>query len=103
MGGSAGAALDTVFSAGGTLYDPKKEGIKKGAEDMQKHYGDQITNMMNAPQDALDTTTNALSEVVENQQNESPNPFSMASYGNNVRQRKKSGFGRRQTFKGLTG
>ena len=104
MGGSTGAALDIVGSLGGVLYDPERVGIKKGAEDMQKHYGDQITNMMNAPNDALDSASDAVSSVAESSESAAnANPFSMGSYGNSMRQRRKSGFGRRQTFKGLTG
>lgn len=103
MGGSTGAALDRVGSLGGVLYDPERVGIKKGAEDMQKHYGDQITNMMNAPDDALNSVSDAVSSVADSESAKNPNPFSMGSYGNSMRQRRKSGFGRRQTFKGLTG
>ncbi len=103
MGGSVGAGLDRVASLGGVLYDPEREGIKKGAEDLQKHYGDQITNLMNPNIENIpDEITENLNNLTD-QDAQSPNPFSMASYGSNVRQRKKSGFGRRQTFKGLTG
>ena len=73
-------------------------GIKSSAEDIQKHYGDQITNMIRDPMEDIADT---LSDTAESSKN--ANPFSMASYGNNMRQRRKSGFGRRQTFKGLTG
>ena len=104
MGGTTGAVLDRGLSLGGVLYDPEREGIKKGAEDMQKHYGDQITNFMNAPDDALDAASDAVSSVAESSESATnANPFSMSSYGNSMRQRRKSGFGRRQTFKGLTG
>jgi len=103
MGGTTGAVLDRGLSLGGVLYDPERVGIKKGAEDMQKHYGDQITNFMNAPDDALDSASDAVSSVADSESAKNANPFSMASYGNSMRQRRKSGFGRRQTFKGLTG
>lgn len=103
MGGSVGSALDTTLSLGGTLYDRDK-GIKQYAEGVQKHYGDQITNMMNAPDDALNSVSDAVSSVAESSESAAnANPFSMGSYGNSMRQRRKSGFGRRQTFKGLTG
>ena len=103
MGGTVGQGLDNAFSLGGALYDRDK-GIKQYAEGVQKHYGDQITNMMNAPDDALDSASDAVSSVAENSESATnANPFSMASYGNSMRQRRKSGFGRRQTFKGLTG
>lgn len=84
MGGSTGAALDTVFSLGGTAYDPKKVGIKKGAEDMQ---------------------ATLTGEKMEEEQTDtsSANPFSRANLSNSMRRKNKSGFGRRQTFKGLTG
>ena len=98
MGGTTGAVLDRGLSLGGVLYDPEREGIKKEAENMQKHYGDQITNMIRDPMEDIADT---LSDTAESAKN--ANPFSMASYGNNMRQRRKSGFGRRQTFKGLTG
>ena len=84
MGGSTGAALDRVASLGGTLYDPEREGIKKGAEDMQA---------------AL--TGEKMEEVKTD--TSSANPFSRANLSNSMRRKNKSGFGRRQTFKGLTG
>lgn len=105
MGGSVGEVLDHNLNELSGAFGGSKNAfnIKSSAEDMQKHYGDQITNMMNAPDDALDSASDAVSNVAASGSSENPNPFSMASYGNNVRQRRKSGFGRRQTFKGLTG
>ena len=84
MGGSVGQALDTQLSLGGVLYDPNKVGIKKGAEDMQA---------------AL--TGEKMEEVKTD--TSSANPFSRANLSNSMRRKSKSGFGRRQTFKGLTG
>jgi len=84
MGGSVGAALDTTLSLGRTLYDPEEVGIKKGAEDMQA---------------AL--TGERMEEVKTD--TSSANPFSRANLSNSMRRKNKSGFGRRQTFKGLTG
>lgn len=98
MGGTTGEVLDRQLSLGGVLYDPKREGIKTTAEGIQKHYGDQITNMIRDPMEDMEDTVSDTAESAKN-----ANPFSMASYGNNMRQRRKSGFGRRQTFKGLTG
>ena len=49
----------------------------------------------------MEDMEDTVSDTAESAKN--ANPFSMASYGNNMRQRRKSGFGRRQTFKGLTG
>ena len=83
MGGSTGAALDRVASLGGTLYD-RDQGIKKGAEDM------------------YDTLTGKKMEE-EQTDTSSANPFSRANLSNSMRRKNKSGFGRRQTFKGLTG
>ena len=84
MGGSVGQALDAQLSLGGTLYDPEREGIKKGAEDMQAALtGERIEEVK------TDTS--------------SANPFSRANLSNSMRRKNKSGFGRRQTFKGLTG
>ena len=48
----------TFLSLGGALYDREK--AKQYAEGVQKHYGDQITNMMNAPDDALDSASDEL-------------------------------------------
>ena len=84
MGGSVGAALDTTLSLGRTLYDPEEVGIKKGAEDMQA------------------TLTGEKMEEVKTDTS-SANPFSRANLSNSMRRKNKSGFGRRQTFKGLTG
>tara|TARA_R100001594_G_scaffold46196_1_gene79256 strand:- start:2367 stop:2678 length:312 start_codon:yes stop_codon:yes gene_type:complete len=103
MGGSVGEVLDhNLNELSGALGGSKNAfNIKSSAEDVQKHYGDQITNMMNPN---IDNITDEMTEILSNvDDSQSPNPFSMASYGSNVRQRKKSGFGRRQTFKGLTG
>jgi hypothetical protein len=99
MGGSTGRLIDqtTGFISGGHGTNLEKEANK-----LQTHYEKQwqgLTDRLGTPElpgaeelaPALETST------------ESNNPFSMASYGNNVRQRRKSGFGRRQTFKGLTG
>ena len=83
MGGSVGEALDTQLSLGGVLYD-RNQGIKKGAEDM------------------YDTLTGKKMEE-EQTDTSSANPFSRAQLGNSMRKKSKSGFGRRQTFKGLTG
>lgn len=106
MGGSVGEVLDhNLNEVSGALGGSKNAfNIKSSAEDIQKHYGDQITNMMNAPNDALDAASDAVSSVAESSESATnANPFSMSSYGNSMRQRRKSGFGRRQTFKGLTG
>ena len=100
MGGSVGEGLDhNLNELSGALGGSKNAfNIKSSAEDIQKNYGDQITNMIRNP---MEDITDTLSDTAESAQN--ANPFSMASYGNNMRQRRKSGFGRRQTFKGLTG
>jgi len=106
MGGSTGRLIDqtTGFMSGGHGTNLEKEANK-----LQTHYEKQwqgftdklgLPDLMNpdelpGPEDLTpDPDPNSI---------ESNNPFSMASYGNNVRQRRKSGFGRRQTFKGLTG
>ena len=83
MGGSVGEALDTQLSLGGTLYDRDK-GIKNAAENIQ---------------------ATLTGEKMEEEQTDtsSANPFSRANLTNSMRRRNKSGFGRRQTFKGLTG
>ena len=100
MGGSVGEGLDhNLNELSGALGGSKNAfNIKSSAEDIQKHYGDQITNMIRDP---MEDITDTLSDTAESAKN--ANPFSMASYGNSMRQRRKSGFGRRQTFKGLTG
>ena len=100
MGGTVGEQADTFLNAtvGQALGNKNFSQIKSSAEDIQKHYGDQITNMIRDP---MEDITDTLSDTAESAKN--ANPFSMASYGNNMRQRRKSGFGRRQTFKGLTG
>ena len=105
MGGTVGEETDKFLNNIGSAFgSPNFSNIKGSAEDIQKHYGDQITNFMNAPDDALDAASDAVSSVAKSSESaENANPFSMASYGNNMRQRRKSGFGRRQTFKGLTG
>ena len=100
MGGTVGEQADTFLNAtvGQALGNKNFSQIKSSAEDIQKHYGDQITNMIRDP---MEDITDTLSDTAESAKN--ANPFSMASYGNSMRQRRKSGFGRRQTFKGLTG
>ncbi len=85
MGGSAGDALDNVFSLGGTLYDRDTEGIGAAAEGMQ------AAIMGEKPKDVPETKV------------DSANPFSRAQLSNTMKRKQKSGFGRRQTFKGLTG
>jgi len=102
MGGTVGKEADTFLNNIGSAFgSPNFSNIKGSAEDIQKHYGDQITNMMRDP---MEDITDAMSDVAGSSESaKNANPFSMASYGNNMRQRRKSGFGRRQTFKGLTG
>ena len=103
MGGTVGEGLDhNLNELSGALGGSKNAfNIKSSAEDIQKHYGDQITNMIRSP---MENITDAMSDVADSSESaKNANPFSMASYGNNMRQRRKSGFGRRQTFKGLTG
>jgi len=103
MGGTAGEQADTFLNAtvGQALGNKNFSQIKSSAEDIQKNYGDQITNMIRNP---MEDVTDAMSDVAGSSESaKNANPFSMASYGNNMRQRRKSGFGRRQTFKGLTG
>ncbi len=94
MGGSVGEALDTTLSLGRTLYDPEEGGIKKSAEGLQQ-------SMME--QTGLTETTDAITDTVASTLNEKDDPFSRASLSNTIRRRNKTGFGRRQTFKGLTG
>lgn len=99
MGGTVGKETDTFLNNVGSVFgSPNFSNIKGSAEDLQKHYGDQITNMIRNPMEDMEDTVSETAESAKN-----ANPFSMASYGNNMRQRRKSGFGRRQTFKGLTG
>ena len=99
MGGTAGEETDKFLNNIGSAFgSPNFSNIKGSAEDIQKHYGDQITNMIRNPMEDMEDTVSDTAESAKN-----ANPFSMASYGNNMRQRRKSGFGRRQTFKGLTG
>ncbi len=99
MGGTAGEETDKFLNNIGSAFgSPNFSNIKGSAEDIQKHYGDQITNMLRDPMEDMEDTVSDTAESAKN-----ANPFSMASYGNNMRQRRKSGFGRRQTFKGLTG
>ncbi len=99
MGGTAGEETDKFLNNIGSAFgSPNFSNIKGSAEGIQKHYGDQITNMIRNPMEDMEDTVSDTAESAKN-----ANPFSMASYGNNMRQRRKSGFGRRQTFKGLTG
>tara|TARA_R100000329_G_C7592327_1_gene210007 strand:+ start:396 stop:698 length:303 start_codon:yes stop_codon:yes gene_type:complete len=100
MGGTVGEQADTFLNAtvGQALGNKNFSQIKSSAEDIQKHYGDQITNMIRNPMEDMEDTVSETTESAKN-----ANPFSMGSYGNSMRQRRKSGFGRRQTFKGLTG
>lgn len=103
MGGTVGKETDTFLNAtvGQALGNKNFSQIQSSAEDIQKHYGDQITNMLRNP---LEDVTDAMSDVAGSSESaKNANPFSMGSYGNSMRQRRKSGFGRRQTFKGLTG
>ena len=102
MGGSTGRLIDqtTGFMSGGHGTNLEKEANK-----LQTHYEKQWQGFTKSlehgnpdPLPDLEDLADALPKS-----SESNNPFSMASYGNNVRQRRKSGFGRRQTFKGLTG
>ena len=99
MGGTAGEETDKFLNNIGSAFgSPNFSNIKGSAEDIQKHYGDQITNMLRDPMEDMEDTVSDTAESAKN-----ANPFSMGSYGNSMRQRRKSGFGRRQTFKGLTG
>ena len=102
MGGTVGEETDKFLNnIGGAFGSPNFSNIKGSAEDIQKHYGDQISNMIRNP---MEDITDAMSDVAGSSESaKNANPFSMASYGNSMRQRRKSGFGRRQTFKGLTG
>jgi hypothetical protein len=109
MGGSTGRAIDqfTGGLAQAGLTGGHKTNMEQGANDLQTHVEKQwqgFTDKLGLP----DFQHRELPDLTDlapalKKSPESNNPFSMASYGNNVRQRRKSGFGRRQTFKGLTG
>jgi len=110
MGGSTGRAIDqfTGGLAQAGLTGGHKTNMEQGANDLQTHVEKQwqgFTDKLGLPDlknpDELPNLTELADALPKS--SESNNPFSMASYGNNVRQRRKSGFGRRQTFKGLTG
>ena len=102
MGGSTGRLIDqtTGFMSGGHGTNLEKEANKLG-----KHYEKQWQGFTKSLEHGNPDSLPNLTELADAfpKSIESNNPFSMASYGNNVRQRRKSGFGRRQTFKGLTG
>ena len=86
MGGSVGQVTDDSLN-----YISEKLGgsknfsnLKGSAEDIQASLtGEKMK------EEVTDTT--------------SANPFSRANLSNSMRRKNKSGFGRRQTFKGLTG
>jgi len=105
MGGSTGRLIDqtTGFISGGHGTNLEKEANKLGKNYEKQWQG--FTDKLGLPDfknpDELPNLTELTDALPKS--SESNNPFSMASYGNNVRQRRKSGFGRRQTFKGLTG
>tara|TARA_R100000656_G_scaffold106525_1_gene78641 strand:+ start:4280 stop:4606 length:327 start_codon:yes stop_codon:yes gene_type:complete len=108
MGGSTGRAIDqfTGGLAQAGLTGGHKTNMEQGANDLQTHVEKQWQGLLNT--DFMDAGSKLpgakeLGPALEPTPTENNNPFSMASYGNNVRQRRKSGFGRRQTFKGLTG
>ena len=86
MGGSVGEVSDKIFNeTSGFLGGSKNfSNIKGSAEDIQAALtGEKMK------EEVTDTT--------------SANPFSRANLSNSIRRKNKSGFGRRQTFKGLTG
>ena len=87
MGGSVGEALDFTLNSTVGQALGNREGfsnIKGSAEDMQ---------------------ASIMGEKMKEEQTDtsSANPFSRANLSNSMRRKNKSGFGRRQTFKGLTG
>ena len=87
MGGSVGEVTDKVLNeTSGFLGGSKNfSNLKGSAEDLQASLmGEKMKE-----EEATDTT--------------SANPFSRANLSNSMRRKSKSGFGRRQTFKGLTG
>ena len=96
MGGSVGEVLDHNLNeiSGGLGGSKKAFQIKSSAEDLQQ-------SMME--QTGLTETTDAITDTVASTLNEKDDPFSRASLSNTIRRRNKTGFGRRQTFKGLTG
>ena len=104
MGGSTGRLIDqtTGFMSGGHGTN-----MEQGANDLQTNIEKQwqgfTKSLEHGNPDELPDLTELTPALTTPKVTESNNPFSMASYGNNVRQRRKSGFGRRQTFKGLTG
>jgi len=107
MGGSIGEETDRFLNAtvGQALGNNNFSNIQGSSEDLQTHYEKQyqgITNQLGLP-DLMNPEPEGEPDQDPSPKAEDSNPFSMASYGNNVRQRRKSGFGRRQTFKGLTG
>ena len=112
MGGSLGRSTDTFLNAtvGQALGNKNFSNVEESANELQTHYEKQwqgLTNKLGLPdlmnEDLPSPEELTPTPVDETSTKEGNNPFSMASYGNNVRQRRKSGFGRRQTFKGLTG
>ena len=124
MGGSVGEFLDTNLNAisqkvVGTEAGKNTFNIKSSAEHFAEKPLEALTqgysNFENQAKDVfnrsdlgkmipnLDQELPDLKEALPDSSAKSANPFSMSSYGNNMRQRRKSGFGRRQTFKGLTG
>ena len=87
MGGSVGEATDFVLNSTVGQALGNREGfsnIKGSAEDIQAALTGQKME-----EEQTDTS--------------SANPFSRAQLSNSMRRKNKSGFGRRQTFKGLTG
>ena len=127
MGGSVGEVLDTNLNAisqkiVGTEAGKNTFNIKSSAEHFAEKPLEALTqgysNFENQAKDVfnrsdlgkmipnLDPKLPNLEEALPDGPDssaKSANPFSMGSYGNSMRQRRKSGFGRRQTFKGLTG
>ena len=86
MGGSVGEVTDKVLNeTSGFLGGSRNfSNLKGSAEDIQASLtGEKME------EEVTDTT--------------SANPFSRAQLSNSMRRKNKSGFGRRQTFKGLTG
>ena len=87
MGGSVGEATDFVLN--------KTVGKALGNEEG-------FSNMKGSAEDIQAALTG---QKIEEEQTDtsSANPFSRAQLSNSMRRKNKSGFGRRQTFKGLTG
>ena len=86
MGGAVGKEPDTFLNtiSAGLGGSENFSNIKGSAEDIQ-------ASIMGEKMEEEETDTS------------SANPFSRANLSNSMRRKNKSGFGRRQTFKGLTG